>query len=602
MLRRLTGLFVLTLFVGTLSAFAGEAQWVEVHSPHFSVITDAGDKRGRQAALRFEQMRTAFGIFLQKTKVNTPIPLEIVAFRNTKEMRQFVPLWKGKPIELAGLFQGGEDRSFILLDMSVEDPWTVVFHEYGHQLQNGNLSLDMQPWFDEGFAEFFSTIQATNNNVDIGRPSKTNASILFNNRLMKVVDLFQVKQQSATYNESGDRRSIFYAESWLVVHYIYDNNLGAKLAAYFDLVLNKNQPVDQAIQTAFGMTPANFDKALDSYLHADIYKYYPIAIPPGLDASTFTVKPLEPLEVRAQLADVKLHSSDYLDAAMQEFADILKQQPDNQAALRGMGYGYLHKHDMKQAGEYFDKAAQADSNDPRVLYYSAVLARQEGLSSDPEKAAKLQKQLEKAISLDPDFADSYSVLAFVLMSENKASEALPVMQKAVALNPRNEAYSMNLAQLYMMQRKYDESIGLLEQLSKSPQQGVAMMATQNLQSVTRMKEMETSGHPVIMTQVGGEVVSETRIVNTNPPPVITAAPVRFLKGKLLSVDCSDPKAAMLKLAVDTKTTWTFHIADRSHALVLGADTFSCSWTNQKVAINYRKTGETSGDVVSLEVQ
>ncbi|HEY6183635.1 MAG TPA: tetratricopeptide repeat protein [Terriglobales bacterium] len=598
MLRRLGCCFWLLLLGCTLSAFAGEAQWTEVRSPHFSVITDAGDKRGRQAALRFEQMRTAFGIFLNKSKVNIPIPLQIIAFRNAKEMRQFVPLWKGKPVELAGLFQGGEDRCFILLDMSVENPWSVVFHEYGHQLQNGNLDLDLQPWFNEGFAEFFSTIQATGNTVDIGRPSDANGAILLNNRLMKVVDLFQVSQQSATYNESGDRRSIFYAESWLMVHYIYDNNLWPKMITYFDLVLNKKQPVEQAIQTSLGMTSTDLDKALDRYLHQNSYRYYPIPIPPGLDASTFTAKPLAPLDVRAQLADVKLHSPDYADAAMQDFSDILKQQPDNQAALRGMGYGYLRKHDAKQAGEYFDKAAQADSNDPRVLYYSAVLARQEGLGSDHEKAAKLQKQMEKAISLDPDFADSYSVLSFILMSEGKADEAIPVMLKAVGLNPRNEVYSMNLAQLYMMQRKYDDAIGLLSQLAKSSQPAIAMAAAQNLQSVNSMKQYAASANTVEF-HTTEKPEAATGFVATSAPHVETA--VSFIKGKLVSVDCSDPKEANLSLAVQAKT-WKLHIKDRSHVLVLGADAFSCDWTNQKVAVNYRKTSETSGDIVSIEVQ
>src|SRR5580698_3300021 len=120
--------------------FAGEPQWVEVRSPNFSVVTDAGEKRGREVAMRFEQMRAAFGILMTKAKVNLPIPLQIIAFRNTREMRQFAPIFKGKPTEVAGLFQGSTDRSFILLDMSVDNPWAVVFHEYAHQLMNGNLN------------------------------------------------------------------------------------------------------------------------------------------------------------------------------------------------------------------------------------------------------------------------------------------------------------------------------------------------------------------------------------------------------------------------------------------------------------------------------
>src|SRR5215475_9279822 len=114
-------LLVLTLVLVARDARAGEPQWVEVHSPNFSVVTDAGDKRGREVALRFEQMRAAFGSLLIKTNVNLPIPLQIVAFRNTQEIRQVAPLWKGKSTDVAGLFQGGKDRCFIMLDMAVED-------------------------------------------------------------------------------------------------------------------------------------------------------------------------------------------------------------------------------------------------------------------------------------------------------------------------------------------------------------------------------------------------------------------------------------------------------------------------------------------------
>src|SRR5690349_23818074 len=35
---------------------ANEPRWLEIHSAHFAVITDGGDKKGREVALRFEQM------------------------------------------------------------------------------------------------------------------------------------------------------------------------------------------------------------------------------------------------------------------------------------------------------------------------------------------------------------------------------------------------------------------------------------------------------------------------------------------------------------------------------------------------------------------
>lgn len=157
--RRDLGAFLVIFLYFVRLASAGEPQWIEVRSPHFSVVTDGGEKRGRETAMRFEQMRAVFGTLMAKGKVNLPIPLQIVAFRNTRELRQFAPLWKGKPTEVSGLFQSGADRSFIMLDLAVEDPWMVVFHEYAHQLMQGNIAVQMDPWFEEGFAEYFSSIE-----------------------------------------------------------------------------------------------------------------------------------------------------------------------------------------------------------------------------------------------------------------------------------------------------------------------------------------------------------------------------------------------------------------------------------------------------------
>ena len=150
-------------------SFAGDPQWVEIRSPNFSVITDAGDKRGRDVAFHFEQMRSVFGALMTKAEVNLPVPLQIVAFRSSSEIRQMAPLFNGKPVEVAGRFQGGEDRTFIMLDVSVDNPWTVVFHEYAHQLMSGNFSGSADAWFWEGFAEYFSSIEVDDKEARVGQ-------------------------------------------------------------------------------------------------------------------------------------------------------------------------------------------------------------------------------------------------------------------------------------------------------------------------------------------------------------------------------------------------------------------------------------------------
>src|SRR5437763_699163 len=47
-------------------AASAQQQWIEVKSPHFSVLTDADELQGREIATYFEQMRSVFGHLLLK--------------------------------------------------------------------------------------------------------------------------------------------------------------------------------------------------------------------------------------------------------------------------------------------------------------------------------------------------------------------------------------------------------------------------------------------------------------------------------------------------------------------------------------------------------
>jgi tetratricopeptide (TPR) repeat protein len=473
------------------AASADSPQWVEVRSPHFSVATDGGEKRGREVAMRFEQMRAVFAALITKADVKIPVPLQIVAFRNTKELRQCSPLWHGKPTELAGLFQGGEDRSFIMLDLSVADPWKVVFHEYAHQLMNGILSRQMDPWFEEGFAEYFSTIEVDNKEARIGKPSEYAYRILLQDGLVKVADLFKVRQNSQTYNESGDRRSVFYQESSMLVHYIYDNQLLPKTTIYFGLRDN-HVAVEDAIQQAFGMSPAQFDKALNDYVRGGRYKYYAIPTPPDIVSSGYASAPLSEADSSAILADIHLHSADYQDKAIEEFQAILKTDPNNAASCRGLGYAYMRKKQYDQAADYFRRAAQLDSKDARVHYYSAMLMSREGAFSNRSILPEMIKELETAIALDPNFADSYMLLGFAQSHGGDPAQGVVTMQKAISLSPRNEIYQYNLAQIYMTNRQFDQAIALLQQLQQTANQQLAFRVAASLTQAKQLKEL-TSG-------------------------------------------------------------------------------------------------------------
>jgi tetratricopeptide (TPR) repeat protein len=593
-------------FLWSTLTFAADPQWVEVRSPNFSVITDAGEKKGRDVALHFEQMRSVFGKLMTRANVSLPVPLQIVAFRNTKEMRQVAPIFNGKPTEVAGLFQGGEDRSFIMLDMSGENPWSVVFHEYAHRLMDGNLSLRTDPWFEEGFAEYFSSIEVDNKEARVGKIPDQTYQILQQMGMMKVADLFRVQQNTKTYNESGDHRTTFYAESGLVVHYLYDNSLIPKLAVYFETLQLQKKPVDQSIQVAFGMTAEQFDKTLRNYLGAGRYRYYPVPTPAGIVASQFSVAPISLADARATLADIHAHSPDYRDKALGEFQEVLKMDPDNALALRGAGFAYLQQRDFEHAAECLRRAVQRDSKDPRVHFYYAMLLNQQGPPNEA-RSAEIKKELETSIALNPKLADAYSLLGYTEAISGEPEKGMATLKKAVELSPRNENYLFNLANMYMVNHKVDDAIVIFRNLAGSSNPEVATRSNQALAQATIIQ-----GH----TQT-----FETRLENRTAPEVqplpgpvdhkvgqdvavpvhLSDTPVRFLKGKLVSTDCSAAPQALLTMATGAKSV-KLHISDRAHVILVGADAFSCDWKGKVLAVNYRERPDGDGDVVSVEIQ
>ncbi len=146
---------------------AEQSPWLELQSPHFTVITDAGEKKGKEVALRFEQMRAVFAMLLMKDRLNQPLPLTILAFKNDKNYYQSAPLRQGQPIAAPGFFVSGEDQNFIVLNLFEAEPWRAVAHDFAHLMLSYNYP-QVPGWFDEGMAEYFSSIRMDNSQVEIG--------------------------------------------------------------------------------------------------------------------------------------------------------------------------------------------------------------------------------------------------------------------------------------------------------------------------------------------------------------------------------------------------------------------------------------------------
>ena len=608
------------IFISGIAARADQ-QWVEVDSSHFSVATDGGEKRAREVAQRFEQMRMAFGVIFKKVSVTTA-PLQIIAFRNGKELRQFAPLYGGKPIDLAGFFLGNagrggpgsnEERQYIALDLSQEDSWGTVFHEYAHLLINSNFPPS-PVWFDEGFAEYCSSLKVDKKEIAIGLAKPELPELLSQSRWLKLVDLFSVSHDSQIYNRD-DRRSVFYAQSWITVHFFMAKNMLKQVATYVRMTEDQHVAVPEAIRRSFGMEPEALEKAIEGYFRGGTI-YFRAPTPPGAETVQFNSHPLSDLDIKSVMADLDYHSRDYRARGITEFQEILAKQPENIVANRGLGYEAMQKNDWDKASEFFGRAAAQDVKDPQVHYLLALMMSRKGMSSGNRgNLDVIRKEIAAAIALDPNYADAYNLLGMTLSYAGEKQEAIAALQKAVAMSPRNPWYTGNLANAYLQAQDVDHAIPLLQELRTSSEPEIASMAAQQLQQVEAYRSavngrgaqsgaMETAVQPVELNDVPGEAGTSTGSSQGGQEIRMLPAsndPVLFMKGVLVSVDCSAAPAATLTISSGGKK-WKMLAPQSKKLILIGADEFSCSWTNRKVSVNYRRSGDDQGNLVSMELE
>jgi tetratricopeptide (TPR) repeat protein len=646
-------------------AHAAEPQWIRVSSTHFSVLTDAGEKKGREVIVRFEQMRAVFAQLLMKTKPHMPEPLEIIALKTDKEYLQIAPIRQGQASTEPGFFIPGEDRNYIVLNLFEDESWRAVSHEFAHLLLNFNYP-PTQGWFDEGFAEYFSSLRLDNKQVQLGSDPELNSSpkqgVLGNQPQLEnpprsltdllsapvwlaLPDLFTMKHNTSGYQE-GSHRTLFYAQSWIVMHYLLNKNKLPETGIYFELVQNQKLPIDQAIQQAYGMTVGQFDQAVKNYFHSlaplfpaqDMARQpgttnpggavYQLPTPVGPDDIGTSVQQVTDADARASLAEMALRLPEHREQGLKELDGIVSQaKMDNAIAHRALAWAHMERKEFDQATEELVKALELDPRDPWVRYYSALVkyhAAQSGGHTFQGLGNMLQ-DLRAVLDWDPEFAEAYSMLATARVEGGGINSAMESMREAIQLSPRNENYLLNMAQICMAGKQWDAAMALLDRLKRSENPQIARVARKNLEDLPALKKYGLLPQQPAAAQATGTTSGASPVPHAPPssaqkqnqqnndeasadhpeqPPAELQPDkraVQFLKGKLVSVDCAPAPAAVLTVTSGTKTM-KLRTENFKSLLLIGADEFSCGWKDRPVAVNYKAGGKANGDLVSLELQ
>jgi hypothetical protein len=672
---------VLLGFIFLGSAFAAEqSPWLEVHSAHYTVITDAGDKKGREVALRFEQMRSVFATLLMKERLNEPVPLTILAFKSDKTYFQSAPLRRGQPIGAAGFFVPGEDHNFIVLNLFEEESWRAVAHDFAHLLLNYNYP-PVQGWFDEGVAEYFSSIRLDNKQVEIGgdpelqspytedllqnqrdvrNPPKSLTELLSGQAWLTLPDLLTMKHDTSSYTEST-HNTLFYAQSWMVVHYLLHEKKLPETGIYFDLVENQHVSVEDAIQKAYGTTPVQFDQAVKDYFHSlkplfaaldaskqsnsrsnspQVYQFPQMV---GPNDGVINAKSIPEVDARALAAEMEVRIPDRREAAIQEL-QTLATAPDqtaakaashrdrekdqdqeakkigslaaegNEIAHRALAWDHLQRGEFDGAAEELGNAAAINPRDMWIRYYLSLLKYRisQVKHTDILGLPNMLQDLRAVLEWYPEFADAYDLMAIARREGGGPVAAMQAERAAVQLSPRNQQYVYHLAEIYIDDKKWEAARTLLDRLKSSSDPKVAAEARERLGQISNeqkygvaagsapAKKLTTQSSPFdVLEQDAAKRAAAAQV--SQSAGAGDKRPAKFVRGRLVGVDCSQSPAAVLTVA-SGGVVLKLRTSDYKSLLLIGADAFSCAWNDRSISVNYKPGGLSDGDLVSVEMR
>ena len=483
------------VFASTVVAQA-KGTWRSVRTNNLTVIGNADAETLRQVAVWLEFFHAAFGRLVSRSVFDASVPTTVIVFRDEASFIPFKPLYQGRPQNVAGYFQPGEDVNYIAISLDEEArlPFHTAFHEYVHLHLKDNLP-GAPLWLNEGLAELYGALQFSRGEALLGAPILPHVGLLRRQELLPLTTLFQIDHSSPHYNEQ-EKIGIFYGQSWALVHYLMLGLDGGRQQQFSQFLqqIARGETSEKAIERAFGKTIDALEEEFEDYVQRGGFPAHRVASadnPEAFAATAMQRSALSEGEANFYLGDLLLHTNRPIEAEVY-FKQAIAAEPNFLPAYASLGQLYAYQRRYAEARKYLERAAQTSQNYNVHYLYAYALSR-EGVSAtghiseySREKVAVMREQLLRAIKLAPKFAPAYHLLALVgLVADENLDEAVTMARKATQLEPAKPSHSLLLAHIYARRGNTGEATSILEPLSRSSDAEVRTEAQRLLDYLSR---------------------------------------------------------------------------------------------------------------------
>jgi tetratricopeptide (TPR) repeat protein len=579
--------------------------WIEIRSPHFLVLSNAGEKEGRHVAAQFENIRALFHAVFSKARVDPGKPTIIFALRNEDSLKIFLPSYGTNPNakKLAGLFLARPDMNFALVrtdaSSTASNEYHTLYHEYTHSILRMNFR-GLPLWLDEGFAEFYGSTQFDGHTASFGMPDANLLRLLQREQLIPVAALVSTDSSSPLYN-AREHSGMFYAESWAIVHYFMlspDVKKDALLDKFLATLQSTDDPIEAARQS-FGELRKLAGK-LETYARQPSFYYAHVPLESGLSEKDFSARALPLAEALTQVANFLLRNGSQSEALnlLHQAADADHELP---ALHEALGYYHFLRSDNENAGKEFDETLSRDPKNAASYYYKAeILYRKSGYSKDATPL--IRADLEKAVECDPNFAPAH---AFLCIAYTQADETKPKSiaeaRRAIELEPGNLGYYIDLGRAALANGKTVDAQTIAERAQKA-----ASTARDRAMAASFIKRVANYNGSTAVKIVDPDAPAPPAASDDSPSEPNGSSSANA-EGRITELICGKPPEVLLTLAT-VKDQMLLHVADISKIEIQAAGKVSNSsttpcaqWKDRKAKVTFDLTpdGTAHGELRSI---
>jgi len=445
--RRILAILTVIGILGISNTYAAD-KWLSIRSKNFILVGNASESAIRRVGRTLEEFKAGYGILFPSAAQQLSPPITVVVFKDDASFRPYKPVYQGKPANVAGFFQAGEDANFIALTADTETP-RVIYHEFIHAMTK-DTGTPLPAWASEGLAELYSTFEIESNGKEmlVGKAIADHLQTLHQS-FLSVNTLFAVNHASPFYNE-GTKQGIFYAESWAVMHYLMLSNNRQRqpqLVKFLSLVAT-GKDIDDSFTEAFQEDSTRFEKDVQEYIGRFAFPAVLFKLQSKIDFDKeMQASPLTEAQSLYYIGDLLSHMGRH-DAAEAQFQKAISVDANFGPTYASFGLMRVREGKRDEALQLLTKAVQADSNNYMAHYYYAFMLQADADISDKSRFLTMRDHLKKTIALAPAYAPAYDMLGYVsLVSAEELPQTEEILKKALNAAPGKRELRLRLAEV-----------------------------------------------------------------------------------------------------------------------------------------------------------